>query len=312
MQIYRHLDSFIPPARPVLTIGTFDGVHTGHQQILHRLCNIAQEKGGEVCLMTFYPHPRKVLFPAHHGIRVLNTLDEKERLLAGFGVQHLIVQPFTRDFSLLSYDRFVKEVLVDTLKVHTLVIGYDHQFGYQRKGDLKALEKLAVQYGFSLEEIPEHDVDALAVSSTRIREALSQGQVASAAQLLGYPYSLAGRVVGGRKVGRTLGFPTANIIPDDPDKLIPSAGIYAVWVEWQGRRYKGALSIGHRPTFDNGELSVEVHLLDFDEDLYGAHLRLHFVNYIRPELRFSSAEELITQMHRDVALCHELLDASPV
>jgi riboflavin kinase/FMN adenylyltransferase len=307
MQIYRHLDSFQPPQRPVLTIGTFDGVHTGHQQILNRLRSIAREQNGAVCLMTFYPHPRKVLYPQHSSLSTLNTLEEKEGLLSGFGVEHLLVQPFTRDFSLMSYDRFVKEILVEKLKVHTLVIGYDHQFGYQRKGDMKALEVLAEQYGFQLEEIPEHDVDALAVSSTRIREALNQGRVSSAAQLLGYAYSLSGRVVGGKKIGRTLGFPTANLLPDDPDKLVPALGIYAVRVEWNGALYKGALSIGRRPTFDNGEVSVEVHLLDFDEDLYGERLRLYFEHFIRPELRFTSVEELIEQMHRDVALCHELL-----
>lgn len=307
MQIYRHLDSFQPPSRPVLTIGTFDGVHTGHRQILNRLCSIAREQNGEVCLMTFHPHPRKVLYPDQTSLSTLNTLEEKESLLSGFGVQHLLVQPFTRDFSLLSYDRFVKEILVEKLKVHTLVIGYDHQFGYQRKGDMKALEVLAEQYGFKLEEIPEHDVDALAVSSTRIREALSKGQVGSAAQLLGYSYSLAGRVVGGRKIGRTLGFPTANLLPDDPDKLVPAPGIYAVRVEWKGALYKGALSIGRRPTFDNGEVTIEAHLLDFDDDLYGERLRLYFEHFIRPELRFASVEELIEQMHRDIALCHELL-----
>lgn len=308
MQIYRHLDSFQPPQRPVLTIGTFDGVHTGHQQILHRLRSIAREQNGEVCLMTFYPHPRKVLYPQHSSLSTLNTLDEKENLLSGFGVQHLLVQPFTRDFSLMSYDRFVKEILVEKLRVHTLVIGYDHQFGYQRKGDMKALEVLAEQFGFQLEEIPEHDVDAMAVSSTRIRQALGEGQVETAAQLLGYSYSIAGRVVGGRKIGRTLGFPTANILPDDPDKLVPALGIYAVRVEWKGALYKGALSIGRRPTFDNGEVSIEVHLLDFDDDLYGERLRLYFGHFIRPEMRFASVEELIEQMHRDVALCHELLD----
>lgn len=307
MQIYRDIDDFIRPPFPIVTVGTFDGLHIGHKMLLQRLVALAKEQSGEVVLLTFHPHPRKVLFQDAADLEMLSSLDEKIELMEAFGVNHLVIQPFTTDFSKMEYDEFVKDILVGKLGVKTLVIGYDHQFGHRRKGSMKALREMGPALGFNVEEIPEQDIDAIAVSSTRIRKALKNGEVEIAAQLLGYPYSLSGRVVKGKQIGRTLGFPTANIVSDDPDKLIPANGIYAVTVELDGTTYRGALSIGHRPTFDNGVRTVEVHLLGFDDDIYGKHLRLQFRHFLRPELKFSSAEALIIQMNKDVEQCNLFL-----
>ncbi|MBL7923502.1 MAG: adenylyltransferase/cytidyltransferase family protein, partial [Bacteroidia bacterium] len=188
MQIYRHIDEYVKPSYPILTVGTFDGVHIGHQMILERLADLAREKDGEVVLLTFYPHPRKVLLKDAAGLEMLTTMEEKSCLLEKFGVKHLVIQPFTLDFSKMEYDDFVKNILVEKLGVKTLVIGYDHQFGHQRKGSMQALQEMAPALGFEVEEIPEQDIDAIAVSSTRIRKALKNGEVEIAAQLLGYPY----------------------------------------------------------------------------------------------------------------------------
>lgn len=308
MQIYRHIDEFMKPQYPVVTVGTFDGLHIGHKMLLERLADLAREMNGQVVLLTFYPHPRKVLFQDTGGLEMLSTLEEKIRLMERFGVDHLIIQPFTAEFSKMQYDDFVRNILVEKIGVKTLVIGYDHQFGHQRKGSMKALEEMGPQLGFKVEEIPEQDIDAIAVSSTRIRKALKKGEVEVAAMLLGYHYCVSGRVVEGRKVGRTLGFPTANVQCDDPDKLIPANGIYAVKVQVEDKCFIGALSIGFRPTFDNGARTIEVHILGFDDDIYGKKLHIYFHHYLRPELKFHSAEELILQMQKDVEACQLLLN----
>ena len=308
MKIYHHLNEFIKPQYPIVTQGTFDGVHIGHQKLLGRIRDLAVEKQGEVVLLTFHPHPRKVIFGQEAGLEMLTCLKEKIALMEKYGIQHLVIHPFTTEFSKIEYDDFVKDVLVEKLGVKTLVIGYDHQFGHQRKGSMKSLRALAPGLGFEVEEIPEQEIDAIAVSSTRIRKALKAGEVDVAAQLLGYQYHLSGRVVQGNKVGRTIGYPTANIFPEDPDKLIPANGIYAVKVQVKNHWYNGALSIGHRPTFDNGARTIEVHIMGFDEDIYGEDITVEFYAYLRPELKFASVEELIQQMNKDVDQCLLILN----
>ncbi len=307
MITYHSISEFTHPQYPIVTVGTFDGVHVGHRQILSRICELAGEMGGEVVLLTFYPHPRKVLGKDAEGLEMLSSLREKQQLLEKFGVDHLIIHPFTLDFSRIEYDQFVRTILVEQLGVKKLVIGYDHQFGHDRKGGMLHLKELAPPLGFQVEEIPEQDIDAIAVSSTRIRNALKQGEVEVAEQLLGYSYPLTGTVVKGRQIGRTIGFPTANVLPEDPDKLIPANGIYAVYVDCAGSRWKGALSIGHRPTFDNGRRTIEVHLLGFDEDIYGQEITLHFKQFIRQEWKFESVEALVERMHKDIEMCAALL-----
>jgi len=307
MQIYRDIEEFPCLECPIVTIGTFDGVHLGHQKILKRLKDIANQANGEVLLLTFYPHPRKVLFPEQNDLQLLSTLDEKVKLLSNYGVQHLVIHPFTKDFSQMEHNDFIKEVLVKKLGVQTLVIGYDHQFGHNRKGSFKELAQLAPNYGFNLEEIPEQDIDEVAISSTRIRKALLKGDVKDAAALLGYDYQITGKVVEGKQLGRTLGFPTANLLPFDKDKLVPAMGVYAVLVEVLGATFKGVLSIGNRPTFDNGERSIEVNIFDFDAVIYNEPITLTFKEYLRGDLKFSSAAELVLQMNKDKAKSLELL-----
>jgi riboflavin kinase/FMN adenylyltransferase len=252
MKIYYNLDNFPELNCPVLTLGTFDGVHIGHQKILSRINDMAKSVNGESVLMTFHPHPRAVIFPDQRDIRMISTLDEKIALLEQHGIQHLVVQSFTRDFSMLNHDSFIREYLVKKIGVKKMVIGYDHQFGHDRKGSFAELQSLAPQLGFTVEEIPEQDINDVAVSSTRIRKALFEGRVEAAAGLLGYNYTFSGRVVKGKQLGRKLGFPTANLECPDPLKLVPANGVYAVYVIVNNVQYKGVLSIGTRPTFDNG------------------------------------------------------------
>lgn len=299
MQVYQSLAEFKATTHPVITVGIFDGVHVGHQKILSRLRTIADKNGGQVVLLTFHPHPRKVLFPELPVPDLLNTLDEKINLLESYGVDHLIIQPFTTGFSMLEYDDFVKEILVTQLAVDTLVIGYDHQFGRNRLGNIQTLIKLAGQLDFKVIEIPEQDIDHAAVSSTRIRNAIKLGDVSTAAELLGYNYCLNGIVVHGMKLGRILGYPTANLQVMDADKLIPANGIYAVKVKHGEVEYGGMLNIGTRPTFDDGPRSIEVNIFDFDGDVYGQTLQLEFIQRIRDELKFDSVDALIESIHQD-------------
>lgn len=308
MQVYKGLSNFPKLPSPVLTLGSFDGVHVGHQKILSRLVDAAKAIDGQIVLLTFDPHPRKILFPNSNSVQLLSTLDEKIEQLSKFGVEHLVVQPFTRDFSMMEHDFFIRELLVKQIGVKKLVIGYDHQFGHNRSGSFKELELLAPLMGFSVEEIPEQDINESAVSSTRIRKALLEGNILDANNLLGYDYSFTGTVVKGNQIGRTLGFPTANLLGHDPDKLVPANGVYAVLVEVHGSRFKGVLSIGNRPTFDNGDRSVEVNIFDFNKDIYGEQCTLRFKNFIRPELKFNGVEELISAMNNDKEQSLELLN----
>lgn len=308
MRIYPDVFSFKDVPRPVITIGTFDGVHVGHQKILSRLNETARKNGGESVLLTFNPHPRKILFPSQTELKLLNTLDEKTELLKNFGVQHLVIHPFTTEFSKLQYDDFVTRILVKEMNVNTLVIGYDHQFGHGRKGGFEQLQELSGIYGFEVEKIPEEDIDESAVSSTRIRKALIQGDIGSANQLLGYNYSFTGKVVEGKKLGRQLGFPTANLESPDPDKLVPANGIYAVKVLIDRKKLNGVLSIGNRPTFDNGPRSIEVHIFDFADDLYGLNVTVEFISFLRDELKFNSADDLVLKMKDDEIKARTILE----
>ncbi len=307
MIVCRKLSEVPRHAYPVVTVGTFDGVHLGHRAILERLRVIAQANHGQVVVLTFHPHPRKVLGPAGTRLSMLNTLEERIRLFDSLGVDVLVVLEFTPAFSEIGYEAFVRDYLVGGLGIKMLVIGYDHQFGHRRQGGMQALSQLAPTLGFELEEIPEQDIDAIAVSSTRIRTALLNAEVELARNLLGYAYTLEGTVVQGRQIGRTIGFPTANLAIADPDKLIPANGVYAVWVECEGQRHKGAMSIGHRPTFDAGERSVEVYLLHFNGDLYGKSLRVECMHHLRPELKFDSVDDLVRQMQQDCLKADQLL-----
>ncbi|MGX5817498.1 bifunctional riboflavin kinase/FAD synthetase [Chitinophaga lutea] len=300
MQVHRDLQQLPVFRNAVITIGTFDGVHTGHQYILRQLQEAARDCGGETVIITFDPHPREVLAPGDKTIRLLTTLDEKIGLLSQWNIDHLVVVPFTRAFSEMSARDYVETFLIETFHPHTIIIGYDHRFGHNREGGLELLEAEQRTFGFRLLEIPQQVVHDLAVSSTKIRTSLKEGAVELANELLGYPYFLNGAVVHGDKMGRQLGFPTANIGLSDPRKLVPAQGVYAVTVEVAGKRHKGALNIGTRPTFNGTELRIEVFILDFNEDIYGQPIRVDFLTYIRADRKFDSIEALVEQMHDDV------------
>ena len=321
MQIHYHTDQLPAFRRAVITIGTFDGVHTGHAQILEQLRQEAARIDGETVIVTFFPHPRKVVRGGSAAVQLLNTLEEKIRLLSWQRVDHLVVVPFTEVFSQMTAEQYVKEFLLEKFNPHTVIIGYDHRFGQGRLGDYHLLEQFSQSEGFELQEIPVHLLDAVSVSSTRIREAIAQADIGEANQLLGYPYFFSGKVMQGRQLGRTIGFPTANLQVGSPEKLIPGDGVYAVEVSvvdsgdimlvidrvkeavaedpWRGDRWKGMMNIGMRPTVDGRERTIEVHIFDLNLDLYGRELRVSVKEFLRGEEKFAGLEALKAQLAKD-------------
>lgn len=299
MKIYHGIDDFVTLPVAVVTSGTFDGVHLGHQKILCRLKDLASQLRGETVVITFWPHPRLVLHPEDDSLKLLNTFEEKAELLRAQGVQHLVRIPFTKEFSQLSSEEFITKILVEKLGTKKLVIGYDHHFGKNREGTFEQLKANATRYGFAVEEISRQDVDTIGVSSTKIRQALEAGNIETANHFLGNPYSLSGRVVPGDKLGRLLGFPTANIEMDSKFKLIPADGIYAVTVHYQNEVYKAMLYIGNRPTVSGTKRNIEVNIFDFTKDIYGDALTVYFHHLIRMDNKFSDLDGLRKQLHED-------------
>lgn len=308
MTVYHSLESFKKLSYAVVTSGTFDGVHRGHQKILSRLREISQVQQGETVVLTFWPHPRMIVSEDSQNLQLLSTIEEKIALFDQLGIDHLIITPFTRAFSELSPEEFIQQVLVDRIGTKKFVIGYDHRFGRNREGSFDFLQKAAPSFGFEVEEIPRQDIDALAVSSTRIRNALSKGEVGTATELLGRPYSLSGTVVKGQQLGRTLGYPTANIEVREAYKLIPGNGAYAVRVHQDNRTLSGMLNIGVRPTVDGQSRTIEVNLFDFNQDIYGEHLEIQVIAYLRPEMKFAGIEALVQQLHVDKQDAQRLLE----
>lgn len=309
MKVYRDLSEFPEVKNPVVTSGTFDGVHFGHQKILRRVKEIARNINGETVLLTFWPHPRLVLYPNEIKFHLLTSIEEKIELLDEFGLDHLIIIPFTRDFSNLSSEEFIKNILVDKINTKKLVIGYDHRFGKNRTGSFEELKKDAPIYGFEVEEIPEQDIDDVAISSTKIRDALENGEITIANKYLCRPYSLRGYVVRGDGIGKNMGYPTANIKPDFEQKLIPADGIYAVRVILRKKYYDGMLSIGYRPTVNGKDRTIEVNLFNFSGNIYGEYLRIEFFKKTRNEEKFDSIESLIEQLHKDKEEIQGILNA---
>jgi len=299
MKIYHGIEDFVKLPYAVVTSGTFDGVHVGHQKILSRLREAAVRNGGETVVITFWPHPRLVLHPEDISLKLLNTFEEKAELLKQQGIQHLLRIPFTREFSHLSSEEFITQIIVETIGTKKLIIGYDHHFGKNREGSFEQLKLNAPKYGFEVEEIPRQDVDHVVVSSTKIRKALEEGDIDTATHFLGNPYSLTGRVVIGDKLGRILGYPTANLEIDTAYKLVPADGIYAVTISYNHQKYNGMLYIGNRPTVQGLKRNIEVNIFDFDDDIYGESLTINFHKLIRRDTRFSDLEELKSQLHRD-------------
>lgn len=335
MKIYHHIDEFKAIKNAVVTIGTFDGVHVGHQKILARLKELAQEIEGESVILTFFPHPRMILHPEDLDLKLITTMAEKAVLLEQAGIDHLIITPFTRDFSNLTPEDYIKHILVEKIGTKKIVIGYDHHFGKDRQGSLNDLQRFSRMYDFEVEEIPEQDVNDVAVSSTQIRSALLSGDIATANEFLGYSYTLTGRVVRGDQLGRTLGYPTANLFVEETYKLIPGDGIYAMLIELVGKSQvrspksgvgrletgvwsqelklknqdfkKGMGYIGSRPTINGMTRNIEVNIFNFNEDIYNQKITLHFLEFVRHDEKFSSLEELKNQLAKDKIKTIELI-----
>ncbi len=298
MKIYKGLDNFHKLDFAVVTSGTFDGVHFGHRKILQRLEEITNKNGGESVLITYWPHPRLVIYPTQE-LSLLTSLEEKIELLSLQQIDHLIIIPFNQDFSRLSSEKFIKDILVKKIGTKKLIIGYDHKFGRNRSGSFEELKKNAPKYGFEVEEIPKQMIENNAVSSTKIRKALLSGQIEVANEFLGRPFSLQGIVIEGNKIGRTMGFPTANIEVGFQQKLIPVEGVYAVKIGIGKSNFKGMLNIGYRPTFGGTQKRIEVHIFDFDQNIYGDTVVVEFYGKIRSEIKFEGLERLKGQLLKD-------------
>lgn len=299
MNIYRNINEFKAKGDVVITTGTFDGVHVGHRKIIQRVTELAKKINGESVLLTFFPHPRMVLYPEQNDLRLINTIEERIELLKNTGIDHLIIHPFTKEFSRITSLDFVRDILVNKLNTKKLVIGYDHHFGKNREGSFEHLKEYGPVYGFDVEEISAQEIQQINISSTKIRNSVLIGEIKAANQFLGYNYFINGTVVEGEKIGRQIGFPTANLKVNDWYKLIPGNGVYAVRVGFEGVTYNGMLNIGTRPTISGNDVTVEVHLFNFNQDIYTKNLRIEFIEKIREEEKFNQLTDLQNQLNHD-------------
>lgn len=298
MSIIKNSVSFHPKKKTIVTVGTFDGVHRGHQKIIEQLVTKAQEKECEATLLTFDPHPRKVLQP-DAPVALIQTLEERAKTLAKLGLTHLVVQPFTRAFSQYSAKKYVQEILVNLLNVEEIIIGHNHRFGKNRTADVSDLKRFGEQFGFSVTQIDAEALNNISISSTKIRTSLKEGDVATANAFLGHSFTLSGKVVEGKQKGRTIGFPTANIAVASVDKIIPKQGVYAVRVGIKNKAHLGMMNIGTNPTVNGHQTSIEVHVFDWSGDLYNQTLEVALLNRIRDEIKFDSLETLKNQLEKD-------------
>lgn len=301
MKVYYNFENY-HVQKPVVTVGVFDGVHKGHIAILDRVKHSAQEVQGDTVIVTFWPHPRLVL-NQDVSIKLINTIDEKLQLFEKIGVQHIVIIPFTEEFSKISSQQFIEDILVNKLKVNHLIIGFNHHFGKAREGNFELMNEYSKQFGFTLEKLDAQMVENEKVSSTLIRTSLNNGDIITANKYLGYDYMITGKVVEGKKIGRTIGFPTANILVNQDYKLVPKTGVYAVEVEVSGKRYPGMLNVGYNPTIDPArtKLNIEAHLLNFSGDLYEMDITLLFKQRIRDEIKFEGLDQLKKQLNSDKA-----------
>ena len=327
MNVHRDLDRLPIFKKAAITIGTFDGVHTGHQQIINQLKDEAARIKGETVIITFHPHPRKIVSTSSGKIKLINTLEEKIGLLENSGIDHLVVVPFTDEFSQLTASEYISDFLIAKFHPHTIIIGYDHRFGKDRKGDYHLLEDGSEKYHYLLKEIPVHVLNEISVSSTRIREAITNSDIEAANDLLGYDFFFEGTVVEGNKLGRTLGYPTANLKMEDDEKIIPANGVYAVYLSIINSErsikqsnnkethspftihhsLKGMMNIGIRPTVDGTKQVVEVNIFDFNEDIYGKTLRVFVKKHLRKEQKFAGLDALKEQLVEDETGARKIL-----
>jgi len=307
VKVYNSIDQFPSDVKSVVTLGTFDGVHKGHKYVLKRMNEIASKEGGESVLLTFYPHPRHVLQPEDQKLKLLNTIEEKIKELEKSGINHFVIHEFTKEFSRTKSVNFIRDLLVNKLRMKQMVVGYDHHFGRNREGSYDELKELSELYNFKLEQIPPQDEAEVTVSSTKIRKLLSNGDIEKANAYLGYNYPINGVVVKGNKIGRTLSYPTANILIENKWKLLPGDGVYVVKVILRNKQYFGMLNIGEKPTFNQRKHSLEVFIFDFSNDVYGAKIKVEFLNRIRDEKQFDSLESLKDQLKIDENNCKSYL-----
>ncbi len=298
MNVFHSVQAFKSTKKTIVTLGTFDGMHIGHQAILSKLKLQKKIYGYQTLVLTFFPHPRMVL-KTDHQISLLNTIDERIKQIENFGIDHLVVQEFTQEFANLSAEEFVKKILVDQFNIGKIIIGYDHRFGKNRSADIHDLIKFGNKYHFDVEQISAEELNDVSVSSTKIRKALTEGNVALAKTYLGYPYTVSGKVVSGKQLGRTIGYPTANVQVVEDYKLIPAIGVYVVGVTVKGRDLYGMLSIGTNPTVGGIEKTIEVNIFDFNDDIYNEEITIHFLTKIRNEENFGSVDLLIEALKKD-------------
>ena len=301
MNIYRDITELPLFKNAIITIGTFDGVHNGHRQILNQLIEEANEVDGTPVVITFYPHPKQIVGNDLSSVLVLNTLEEKSALLAEVGIEHLVVVPFTKEFAEQSAEDYIKNFLVRSFKPHTIIIGYDHRFGKNRAGNYELLEVKGQEFNYKVKEIPEHILHNITISSTKIRTQLLEGNISTANELLGYDYFFSGNVITGKQLGRTIGFPTANLAINIESKLIPGNGVYAVTVQIENDKtiFNGMMNIGVRPTFEKTERTIEVNIFDFDSPIYDKQLTVHIKARLRDEIKFDGIDSLKNQLNRD-------------
>lgn len=299
MQVHYGFESYKNIKNPIVTVGTFDGVHFGHQKIIQRLQKIAKKNNGESVLLTFDPHPRKILLN-DQGLKLIHTINEKINILENLGLDHLVIYPFTLEFSKFSAKRYIDELLIQKLGTHTLVIGYDHHFGNDREGNIDLLKKYEKSNPFYLEEIKAHEIEEIKISSTKVRSAIEKGNIHLVNDYCGHFYEFSGEVVHGNGIGKTIGTPTANIKLNSNEKIIPLDGVYAVVCQIKDANYKGIMNIGFKPTVDEGQKrTVEIHLFDYEKDIYGQDLRTKVIERIRDEVKFNSLKELKSQILKD-------------
>jgi riboflavin kinase / FMN adenylyltransferase len=305
VRIYRQIEEILSIKNAVVTIGTFDGVHKAHQAIIKRLLDLKAD--GETVLITFFPHPKMVLGLSKHEIFLLQTLSERIQAIQDAGIDHLLIIPFTKEFAELSAEEFTQQILIDRIGTKKMILGYDHHFGKNRVGGFDFLKANEARFGFEVEEIPRQEIDETTISSSNIRNALMSGELAIANELLGYPFQFSGEVVKGKQLGRTIGYPTANILIEEKYKLIPQNGVFAVKIHFKNEEFKGMLNIGIRPTVNGLDRTIEVNIFDFDQEIYGENLKVDLVAFIRNEQKFDGLEALKAQLLKDKELSISLL-----
>jgi len=307
MKIYRSIEDYNEVKRSVVTIGTFDGIHLGHQKILSRLIKSSKNKDLNSVVLTFFPHPR-IILNKYNEVKMIDTLDEKIIHLNEIGIDSLIIHPFDKNFSLLSANQFIKDFLVDKLKIKHIIIGYDHRFGKGREASVTDLKNYADDYDFTVEEIRAQEIEKITVSSTKIRNSINQGDIKTTEKYLGRYFNLTGKVVKGDGLGKKINYPTANIFIEETYKIIPKDGVYLVETIIKDKLFKGMMNIGHRPTIGTNVKSIEVHLFNFNEDIYGQVISIKMISKIRDEKKFSSIQALKEQLVKDENYCLKLIN----